>query len=207
MGVAILTLPGLTRNQYRQTACDQPFKLMNHLLGVLELVHASAAGQQFVDGLRTAQKHQTRQNHLCRHQFQRLVDLVLPAVGTAAHHQPGKTTPLQRPQALADLALIEVHHRFAAGFLIAGQHQRVEGQRIGFRAGGLFFDQRTENADFRGIEPRLFGGGFLFVAHRAFPLQSKPPSLILAKQKASRVLIKHGYNRHHVLPSHHMRLP
>ena len=190
MGVTIFALPGLTWNQHRQPASNQALQLMQYLLGIFEIMHAPAAGQQFVDGLRAAQKQQSRQNHLRRHQFQRLVDLVLPAVGATAHHQFGEAATFEGAQALADLTLGQVHHGFAAGFLIARRDQCVQRQRIGFRAGRLFLDQRAEDADFRGVEPWLVEGGFWFCGHRAFPLQSKPPSLILAKQKASRVVIK-----------------
>ncbi|MNP48081.1 hypothetical protein D3C76_1421730 [compost metagenome] len=106
---------------------------------------------------------------------------MFPAVGPAAHDQSGETTPFQGTQALPDLALAQVHHRFTAGFLIAGDDQRIEGQRIGFRAGGLFLDQGAENAQLCAAQAQCFGGRLLFSAHRAFPMQSKPPSLILAR--------------------------
>ncbi|MNI86779.1 hypothetical protein D3C73_1439020 [compost metagenome] len=86
---------------------------------------------------------------------------MLPAVGAAAHDQFGKAATFESAQALADLTLRKVHHRFTAGFLIAGNDQRIERQRIGFRAGGLLLDQRTQNADFRAVEPWLVERGFL----------------------------------------------
>ncbi|MOA48584.1 hypothetical protein D3C78_1713460 [compost metagenome] len=106
---------------------------------------------------------------------------MFPAVGAAAHHQFGKAATFQRPQALADLARVEVHHRFAAGLLVAGQYQGVEGQRVGLGIGGLFLDQRAEDAGFRAIEPWFFSLLLFFDAHRAFPMLWKPPSLILAQ--------------------------
>ena len=77
---------------------------MLDLLVILELMQAVAAGQQLVDRLRPAQKHQTHQHQLRGHQFQRLVDALLPAVGATAHLQFGKTTPFERPQRLANLS-------------------------------------------------------------------------------------------------------
>ncbi|MNR19974.1 hypothetical protein D3C85_1367930 [compost metagenome] len=138
---------------------------MHHLFGVFEFMHAAAAGQQFIDGLRAAQKHQPGQDDLRRYQFQGLVDLVFPAVGAAAHHQSGEAASFKGAQAMADLARCEVHHRLAAGFLVAGNHQGIEGQGIGFRAGGLFLDQRTQNADFRAAEPWLVESRLLLSAH------------------------------------------
>ncbi|MNP63212.1 hypothetical protein D3C76_1585810 [compost metagenome] len=52
MGITIFTLAGLARNQHCQAAGNQAFELMHHLLGILEIMHAPAAGQQFVDRLR-----------------------------------------------------------------------------------------------------------------------------------------------------------
>ncbi|MNP45532.1 hypothetical protein D3C76_1394610 [compost metagenome] len=106
---------------------------------------------------------------------------MLPAIGAAAHHQSGKTAPFKCAQALPDLTLAQVHHRFAAGFLVAGGNHGIEGQRVGFRAGGLLLDQATEDAQLGAAQAQVFGGGLLFCAHRAFPMQSKPSSLILAQ--------------------------
>jgi hypothetical protein len=47
---------------------------MLDLFGVFKIMHAPAAGQQLVEGLRPAQEQQAQQHHLCRHQFQGLVD-------------------------------------------------------------------------------------------------------------------------------------
>ncbi|MCY1244862.1 hypothetical protein D9M72_579620 [compost metagenome] len=80
---------------------------------------------------------------------------MFPAVGAAAHHQSGEAASFEGAQALTDLARRQVHHWLAAGFLVAGNHQGIEGQGIGFRAGGLLLDQRAQNADFRTVEPRL----------------------------------------------------
>ena len=39
--------------------------------------------------------------------------------------------------------------------------QGIEGERVAFRAGGLLFDQRTENADLNAVEA-AFTCGFVF---------------------------------------------
>ena len=165
MHIPVFPLSGLARNQQGQATGNQAFKLMHHLLGIFEVMHAAAAGQQLIDRLRAAQEQQSRQHHLSRHQFQCLVDPVLPAIRTAAHHQFGEAACLKGAQALTDLALGQVHHRFTAGLLVAGDHQRIEGKRVGFRAGGLFFDQRAQNTDFRTVESRLVMGRLLLGDH------------------------------------------
>ncbi|MNE00774.1 hypothetical protein D3C80_931930 [compost metagenome] len=92
------------------------------MFGIFEVMHAPAAGQQFVDRLRATQEHQAKQHDLGRHQFHGLVDAMLPAVGPAAHDQAGQALAFECAQALADLTLGQVGDRFAAGFLVAGQH-------------------------------------------------------------------------------------
>ena len=144
MHVALLALPGATLQVHGQATAGEAFQVVADLLDVVEIVQAVAAGEQFVEGLRTTQEQQAEQRHLWRHQFQALAQGVLPAVGAAAHHQPDQAAPLELAQALADLAGREVHHRIAAGLLVAGEDQGIEGQRIGFRGGRLLLDEAAE---------------------------------------------------------------
>jgi len=169
MHIPFLTLPRLAWHQQRQPACNQAFQLMHHLLGIFKVMHAPAACQQFVDRLRPAQKQQPAENHLGRYQLQGFIHPMLPAVGAAAHDQAGKAATFQGAPALAHLALAAVPARIATGFLVAGDHQCVEGQRVGFGAGGLFLDQAAQDADFRAVQARFFLGGVVLGGHRAFP--------------------------------------
>ncbi|MOA28880.1 hypothetical protein D3C78_1498570 [compost metagenome] len=73
---------------------------------------------------------------------------MLPAIGATAHHQTGQAAPLEAAQTLADLPGGEAHQGFATGFLVAGQHQGIQGQRIDFRGGRLLLDQTAEDASF-----------------------------------------------------------
>ena len=151
----------LARQLQGQIPRYQTFQLVLDLLGVVEVVQAVTAGQQFVEGLRAAQEHQAHQHQLGRYQLQGLVYPLFPAIGTAAHLQAGHALPFEGTQGLADLALGKVHHRLAAGLLVTGQDQGIEGQRVAFRAGGLLFDQRAENADLDAVEA-AFTCGFVF---------------------------------------------
>ena len=75
-----------------QATAGEAFQVVADLLDVVEIVQAVAAGEQFVEGLRTTQEQQAEQRHLWRHQFQALAQGVLPAVGAAA------ITSLTRPR-------------------------------------------------------------------------------------------------------------
>lgn len=98
MGVTVFPLAGLAWQVQGQAARDQALQLVLDLLGVVEVVQAVAAGQQFVEGLRAAQEHQAHQYQLRRHQLQRLVHPVFPAVGAAAHLQAGHVLPFEGAQ-------------------------------------------------------------------------------------------------------------
>ena len=149
---------------------------MLHLIGVFKVVHARAAGQQLIEGLRATQEQQPHQHHLRRHQLQHFIDPVLPAICATAHDQARKASPLKCPQALPDLAGAEVHYRLAAGLLIASQHQRIQRQRVRVGVGGLFFDQGAEDANFRAVETG-FDVGLVFAVHHVFPVRWKAASL------------------------------
>ena len=77
-----------------------------------------------------------------------------------------------------DLALGEIHHRIAGGFLVAGAGQRIECQRVLVRRHDRFFDQASDDAGFlvselwqHGVSSsRVRGGGTPHtVAQRLMP--------------------------------------
>ena len=57
----------------------------------------------------------------------------------------GQSLVAQQRQRLLHDIFVVVHHRFAARFLIAGVHQRVERQRVIFRSRDFFFQQRAQH--------------------------------------------------------------
>jgi hypothetical protein len=66
--------------------------------------------------------------------------------GVATHdHEPGQTLGLEREQRVLDLAVVERHHRVAAGRLVAREPQLVERQGVGIGFGHLLLDETTEN--------------------------------------------------------------
>jgi hypothetical protein len=55
-------------------------------------------------------------------------------------------------EGLADFFFCEIEDRVAAGALVAGVKQGVEGERVVFWRGDLFLDERAEDAELMGRE-------------------------------------------------------
>jgi hypothetical protein len=61
-------------------------------------------------------------------------------------------------EGLADLVFGEIEDRVPAGSLVACVDERVEGKRVIFGRGDLFFDEGTENAELNGVEMHDYKG-------------------------------------------------
>jgi hypothetical protein len=61
-------------------------------------------------------------------------------------------------EGLAHLVFGEIEDRIAAGALVAGVDEGVEGERVIFGRGDLFFDEGTENAELNGVEMHTYKG-------------------------------------------------
>jgi len=59
---------------------------------------------------------------------------------------------------LADLVFGEIEDRVAAGALVACVDERVEGERVVFGRGDLFFDEGAEDAELNGVEMHDYKG-------------------------------------------------
>src|SRR5262249_26339281 len=66
----------------------------------------------------------------------------------------------ERAQGGANRSFVEIHHRLAIRFLVAGVHQSVERQRIVFRRGDFLLDEGTENGGVD-VSELLIQGDFL----------------------------------------------
>jgi len=75
---------------------------------------------------------------------------VLVAGHAAAGHILHQAKLLEPIQRLRGLGLGHVHHRLAAGLLVAAGHHQIERERIGVGHGAGFFHQRAQHAGFDG---------------------------------------------------------
>jgi hypothetical protein len=66
-----------------------------------------------------------------------------------AHREPFVA---EEGQSLLDYFFGVVDDGVAVGFLVAGVDQGVDGERVVFGGGDFFFEERSEDADFGGVE-------------------------------------------------------
>jgi hypothetical protein len=119
---------------------------------------------QLADRLGSAQ-HERRQQRDTR-----LVDLelvaehvpVLRGPVVRAVHDPDEPRSPERREGTLDVAVLVAHHRIPGGRLVAGEAERVEGERVRLGRGALLLDQAAEH-------PALLGGQ----VHNAHP-RSRP---------------------------------
>jgi len=64
---------------------------------------------------------------------------------------------VQRMQCLADGRFVEIHGGIAVRFLIAGVDESVQGKRIVFGSGDLFFDERAQDPAFDFVQEYVHG--------------------------------------------------
>ena len=83
--------------------------------------------------------------------------LVLGDTGVRGADGTDKGLSVQRMQSLADGGFIEVHNGIAVRFLVAGVDERVQGERIVFGSGDLFFDERTQDPAFDFVQKNVHG--------------------------------------------------
>jgi hypothetical protein len=60
-------------------------------------------------------------------------------------------------QGLADGAFVEIHDGIAVRFLVAGVDEGIQGERIVFGSGDLFFDERAQDPAFDFVQKDVHG--------------------------------------------------
>ncbi|MDW8479503.1 MAG: hypothetical protein RML12_06250 [Xanthomonadales bacterium] len=115
-------------------------------------MQALAVGEQLGEGLGAAQRQRREGDAERRREPQRLAEPVRVAQRPRAVDHPHQAEVLEAAERLADLALIEPHHRIAGALLVAGEHHRVGGERVLGRGELLLLDQHRERAQRRRIE-------------------------------------------------------
>ncbi len=108
-----------------------------------------AVQAQFSGSLRAAQQQRGQQRSRLTRQPQHPIHVVFEARHTAAAALHDQAQALQPVDGSQHLRLGRIHHRRAAGFLIAAQGQRVQRKRITVRHGVLLFDEHAEYAPFK----------------------------------------------------------
>ena len=132
-----------------ELALDQPLQRLPHCRQTLEAVQALAAALQLARRLRPAQHQHRQQRQFLAVHSERLGQEVTVLAGAAAG-AAGETGPpslRQAPQRLHHRRLVVGGNGVAIGRLVAGQPQRVEGERVGVRRRPLLLDQTADHPD------------------------------------------------------------
>lgn len=120
------------------------------LFHAFEFVKSGTTRPNFADSLRTAQHQDAHHRKLSRTELQDFwCDvLVFGHAAGAAMEDVREILFAQAVERAINFYLSQRHHRMAIVFLITRRRQRIEREGIVFRRRDLFFNQRTERADF-----------------------------------------------------------
>jgi hypothetical protein len=125
---------------------------------VVELVEALGAGAEFAGSLRAAEKENAEERDFVAVEVEGFREAMLvlgdAAVGGGGARQAVLVKGVER---VANGVFVEGHDGFAIGFLVASVEDGVERERVIFRSGDFFFDERAEDASFGGSELEVHG--------------------------------------------------
>ena len=119
---------------------------------VVERIKAVGAAAQFPGGLGTAEHQKTEDGCLVAAKVENGADAVLVFGDAGIANRGNESEIFKGVEGLADFFFGEIQDRVAAGALIAGVEQGVEGERVVFGRGDLFFDKGAEDAELNGVE-------------------------------------------------------
>jgi hypothetical protein len=113
-------------------------------------MHALRARAEFARRLRTAQKQDTENGDFVAIEVEGFLKAVFVLGDAAVRGADGADEGLavQRMPRLPDRSLVEIHFGLAVRFLVAGVDEGVQGERVVFGSGDLFFDEGTQDAAF-----------------------------------------------------------
>ncbi len=147
----LLTRPA--SEAHDQLALAQPVQDVVHLVEGREGVQPLAALLQLARGLGAAQHQHREHRDLALSEIERLGE-ELPVLDGAASRSAREPGPAQAAQLLrrdVHRALVVGDDRVAIGRLVAGEAERVEGERILVGRGALLLEQAAEHPDLDGV--------------------------------------------------------
>jgi hypothetical protein len=149
-GILLARLSWQLHHQRFGIARTEPVQRFINLFEAGEFVKTRAARAYLADGLCTAQHQHAHDGEFSGVELQNLWRDVLEFrhAARAAVKDIREVLLAQTVERAFNFRFGERHHRIPIVLLITGRSQRVERQRIIFGRRDLFFDQRTEDADF-----------------------------------------------------------
>ena len=117
---------------------------------VFERIQTIGAGAEFAGGLRAAEEQDAKDSQFIAMKIVEFVDAVF-VFGDAGIAACGADQGLfgKSANCLTDGNFVEGGDWIAIGFLVTGVEESVQRERVIFRSGAFFFDERAEDADFR----------------------------------------------------------
>jgi hypothetical protein len=125
---------------------------------VVEGVEAVGAAAKFAGGLRAAEHEQTEDGGLVAAEVENRAYTVLVLGNAGVANGSDECEVFKGVKSLANFLFRQIEYGIAAGALVACVDQGVEGERIIFGRGDLFFDEGTENAELDRIEAHIYKG-------------------------------------------------
>src|SRR5438876_5931008 len=106
-------------------------------------MQAFGAGAQLAGSLRSTQQQDAENSGLMTIEIEGFLEpvLVLGDAAVRGTHRADQGLSVERMQSLADGSFVEIHHRIAIRFLVAGIDESIERERVVFGSGDLFFDE------------------------------------------------------------------
>jgi len=161
MGVACFfgaRLPGKNLDEGRLTL-HQVLQAGLYGAEVVERVHTLGTGAEFAGGLRTAQEQDTKNCNFMAIKVVGLLEAMFVLGDATVRGADGTDKGLfvQRVERFADGVFVEIHGRLAIRFLVAGIDESVQGERVVFGSGDLFFDEGAQDAALNFIQEDVHG--------------------------------------------------
>jgi hypothetical protein len=125
---------------------------------IIEGVKAVGAAAEFAGGLRTAKHKEAEDSSLVAAKIEDGADAMFVLgdssgwFSEAVADRGDEGEVFKRMEGLADFFFCEIEDRVAAGALVAGVKQGVEGEGVVLWRGDLFLDERAEDAELMGRE-------------------------------------------------------
>ena len=113
---------------------------------IVEGEEAVGAAAEFAGGLWAAEQKEAKDSGLVAAEIKNGAGAMLELGDAALTDRGGQLVSFKGVESLADLLLVEIEDGVAAGALVAGVQQGVEGEWVALGGGDLFFDQRAEDA-------------------------------------------------------------
>jgi hypothetical protein len=125
---------------------------------VVEGVESVGATAEFAGGLRATEEEKAEDSGFVAAEIKDGADavLVLRDAGVADRRDEGEV--FERVEGLADVFFLEVEHGVAAGALVRGVDQGVEGERVVLGGGDFLFDKGAENAELDSVKMHVYKG-------------------------------------------------